>query len=100
MELLRNSYKCFTMIASDKIRHFFATMEASFTMTWHILFGGSGHVSQVGKNADKVTPGVSELLCEKELVKILILNSGIQETDRSSADHEIRVNLTDFGKKS
>ena len=52
VELLRNSFNFFMVIASDKIRHFFATMAARFTMTRHILFGGSGHtVSQFGKES-------------------------------------------------
>ena len=69
MALLRNSFNFLTIIASERFRHFLATKAPIFAMTRHILFGGSGHTVShfVEKKADKLTPGVSEFTCKKEL---------------------------------
>ena len=69
VELLRNSFNCFTTIAAEKIIHFFATM-----VSIHNDSIGTSYMSVAAilsaileKEADKVALGVSECMCKKEL---------------------------------
>ena len=70
VEFLRNSFNFFTIVVSVKITHSFATIATRFTVTWHVLFGDSGHtISHFGEKVDDDALGVSELLCKKNWIK-------------------------------